>query len=175
MSAPHRSLADLPHRFRAQLIELRLGFRRVRSDLRADPGMLWRNPAARLFGWIALGVAVLLGTHAVIGHYVGAGSRSAEQPTLMATLYVACTNPACRATGTIERPRDFSAWPVRCDKCGQMSAYRATETCPKCGRRYATAPGQPAGCPFCAEASQPATQTRTTPRSTDPNNLEDGW
>jgi hypothetical protein len=174
MNAPHRSWADLPHRLREQLIDLRRGYRQFWADLKDDPGRVWRNPFARLLAWATLGVAAVLLVNLLVGRFVIPPQTSAEQATSTATLYVACTNPACRAAGVIERPLNFSAWPAKCDKCGASSVYRAT-VCPKCGRWFALTPDQPPGCPFCAEASQPRTRPTGPPRSTDPNNLEDDW
>ena len=177
MNDKHSSfLAGLPHRVREFLEDWPARRRHWRQTLRDDPSLLWRHPAVRIGGLVVAGVCVLLLIHWAITAFTPRGSASLfAKPTPWATLYVACTNPSCRAWYTTQQPMDFKAWPLTCEKCGQTTVYRA-EHCKVCRKWYAVPPGAPATCPLCAEKK--AAKQRAAPASKptgNPDDAEDPW
>ena len=171
------SLPDLPHRVRESLADWPTRFRQWRDDLRKDPSLLWRTTAVRILLWLALGTALLVGLRSGINALTpGVRGVHVEEPTPYATLYVACTNPACRHQFVSKQPMDFDDWPLTCPKCGQPTVYRA-QLCPVCRQWFATAPGQPAECPFCAERQKATDEPeRIGPElPTNPDDAEDPW
>ncbi|MGD8451691.1 MAG: hypothetical protein PVJ57_07715 [Phycisphaerae bacterium] len=177
MSTDRRSqLADLPDRIRERTANWPEDFRRWRAEVREDPSLFWRTAAVRITLWIILGVVAIVAarwlTHALTPP---AGPGDFEKATSTATIYVGCTNPACQAAYQVKVPMDFDAWPMKCEHCGQESAYRA-KLCPKCRQWYATAPGEPAECPHCAArraANAPPPPKETGPQN--PDDEEDPW
>lgn len=166
------SLANLPHRIRAGLANWPAGYRQWREDLRQDPALLWQTPAVRIVLWIVLGIILVSGLYWAIATFTPSGTDSLfVEPTPLATLYVACTNPDCRAHYNTKQPMDFDSWPLKCEQCGSESVYRA-KLCSVCRRWFATAPGQPTGCPFCATRHK-AEQTPETIDSDKPTNIDD--
>ena len=152
------------------------GVARWCADLREDPGRLWRGPVPRLLGLVLLGLAAVLGLHWLIGGLAGRTlALPSEQVAPRATLYVACTNAGCWAAYTTQQPMDFKAWPMKCEKCGALTVYRAT-LCPTCRQWYAVAPGQPPACPHCAAKTA---VPDSKPASIDPqksrDDAEDPW
>jgi hypothetical protein len=170
------SFAALPHRVRERLAEWPERWRAWRAELRADPGRLWRGPVPRLVGLIALGVVAVLGINWLIsGLAARTLSLPSEQAAPRATLFVACTNAGCRAEYTTQQPLDFKAWPLKCEKCGNPTVYRATQ-CPSCRHWYASAPGQPPGCPHCtAKAAAAASKPSPTGPQKSRDDAEDPW
>ena len=170
------SFAVLPHRLRERLAEWPARWRAWRADLREDPAKLVRGPVPRLVGLVLLGLIVVLGLHWLISGLASSALALPEAKAVpLATLYVACTNPACRAEYTTRQPMDFKAWPLKCAKCGAPTVYRAS-LCPTCRHWYAVALGQPPACPHCAaKAAAAASQ----PSSPDPkksrDDAEDPW
>ncbi len=148
-------LADIPHQLREQMQNLPDRWRAWREGLREDPAALWRTPLVRLCGVILLAILAIVILAWLIETLVpGGGSQRVEKPTPLATLYVACTNPACRAHYPTKQPMDFTDWPLTCEKCGQPTVYRATR-CDVCRKWFAVPPGSPRTCPFCAEQATP--------------------
>ncbi len=169
------SFAELPHLVRAQLEGLPVRWREWRTTLRDDPGALWRSPAFRLGAFIALGLLLILALYWVVGALTPGGrERPAQQVTRRASVYVACTNPACRAEYIVKEPASAKDWPLRCATCGQRTLYRATR-CPECSHWYAVAPGAPAGCPLCAEKRKPAQAKAPDPSRSGDAGQEDPW
>jgi hypothetical protein len=172
------SLAELPHRLREGAASLRANWREWRDTVRQEPARLWRSPLTKI------GLLVVLALLAVLaiewfGSALIPGSlswRLEDQATREATLFVACTNPACRASYTTHQPRDFKDWPLKCEKCGQETVYRATR-CPDCRHWYAIAPGGAPACPFCAEkkAEQKPTEEKPPPPPKRTDDSEDPW
>ena len=176
MDPDHRpSLANLPHKLRQNIAEWPVKLRQWRSELREDPTLFWRTPLVRVGLWVSLGIVAIVVASWLTSALTPRGGGEFREPTPMATLYVACTNPDCRATNTVELPMDFGDWPLKCDKCGQESVYRA-HLCPTCKHWFATAPGEPPECPFCAAkraAAQPVEPAPTGPVNADDE--EDPW
>jgi hypothetical protein len=175
---PPLRLADLPHRLRAELAELPQLFREWREGFREDPAAFWHGPIPRIIGWTVFGALAIAAAFWVTRLVTPGGSAVfGEAATSSATVYVACTNPACRAAYSVRVPMDFDDWPMRCEECGQDTVYRARR-CTKCRppRWYATPPGSPDQCPFCAQADHSA-EPRETPdvpsRRSDDD--EDPW
>lgn len=177
MGYPRISLSDLPHLIREYLEALPLRVRAWRDRVRQDPSALWRSPAVRIALWIILGVLTYFAVATLIRMLTPGPARgdTHEVATPTALLRVACTRTSCLHAATIERPRSFRDWPVRCDACGSEAMYRA-RACPECRRWFATAPGAPDACPHCAARKQavpvrPASEA--APTSSDDE--EDGW
>jgi hypothetical protein len=170
------SLAELPNRVREGLAGLPERWRQWREGFREDPARLWYSPPVRIAAYSVLGVAALLAAYWLAQGLVpgGTGSRLEEGPG-WATLYVCCTNATCRAHYTIRQPRDFKAWPMKCDRCRQPTVYRGTR-CKECRHWYAVAPGGPTDCPFCA-ARKAAQKPKEAPRdrSKTADDAEDPW
>ena len=147
-----------------------------RADVRQDPGRLWRGPVPRLAGLVLLGVVAVLGIQWLISGLAAAtGSPTAGIAAPRATLYVACTNPACRAHYTTQQPTDFKAWPLTCEKCGAKLVYRAV-LCPTCHHWYAVVPGTSLACPFCAEKKTAAESKSPTSNPQESRDYaEDPW
>lgn len=169
-----RGIAHLPHQVRERLAELPDRWRTVREGLRKDPARLWHSPVTRVLAIAVILIAAAIGVVKLTSALTPGGKDRAEKPTAAATVYVACTNPACRASHTAHVPRDFKAWPLKCDKCGQQTAFRAT-LCRSCRQWFAVPPGAAQACPFCAEREQAAAAaSRPAPRKTGPDD-EDPW
>jgi len=168
-------LAELPHRIREWMARWPADLRDWRADLRHDPGLLWRTPVIRVGLFMLGGVALIAGARWLAVALVPGGATAFEQATPYAILYVACTDPACRASYTTQQPRDLRNWPLVCEKCGKKAVYRA-QVCPDCGGWFATAPGRSAECQFCEQrraATRPATDVQTKP--INPDDAEDPW
>jgi hypothetical protein len=176
-SSDRPSLAELPHHVRAGFAGLPARWRQWREGFREDPGKLWHSPVVRLAALVALGAAAVIVVY-WLAREVTPRESTAESAgaTQRAILFVACTNPACRAEYTTRQSLDFSAWPLTCEKCGQPAVYRATQ-CPACRHWFAFAPGRPPDCPFCAAskaATQPAPPARNEPTKSR-DDAEDPW
>lgn len=173
---PRLSLADVPHRLRDFLGSLPQRWQTWREGLREDPALLWHGPVPRLAGIILFGLLLIVGLRWLVAAATPASTVSVfEEATPWATLYVACTNPACWAAYSTRQPMDFKTWPLKCEKCGQMTVYRA-QVCPTCRNWYATPPGGVNTCPRCAEKKaadqRQAEPTAPTKKSDD---AEDPW
>lgn len=148
---------------------------------RTRGGVVVGEPFARGLGlpvrlalWGLAGVALFAGLKLLIAWALPAvADASGEPPTPWATLYVICTNPACHASATTRQPMDFNAWPLTCDRCGQLTVQRATR-CPRCATWIAAAAR--ADCWQCA-AKRAASQPKKPPRrpGASPDDDEDGW
>lgn len=176
MSPKAPNLGELPHQIRERLQAAPERWRAFRDRLRADPGAVLHSPALRVVALILLGLLVLLLAGWFVRGLAPPGSAGiTEQATPWALLYVACTNPKCLAATAIKCARDFDSWPVKCEKCGERSVYRA-QTCAKCGQWFAAAPGRTAACPHCArnvaKPDHAPTQPKPSGRSDDD---EDPW
>lgn len=174
---PTSRLADLPHRVREQLAKLPDRWQTWREGFRQDPTALWRTPVIRVSALVFLAGAAVAGFSwlLVLLTPTAPGDRAPEKRTLQTTLHVACANPACRTSYTTSQAVNFKAWPLKCEKCGQLTVYRAT-CCPDCKRWFAVPPGRPTRCPFCPE-KKPAKPVAppTTRKSTNPDDEEDHW
>jgi ribosomal protein L40E len=145
-------LAGLPDRIRERLAEVGARVHEWGRDVQEDPSLLWRTTLLRVSFWVILGVIALLVVRGVSRSLLPASAlRSSSVPAPQATLYVACVNPSCLETYTTQQAMNFRAWPLTCRKCAQQTVYRA-KLCRKCRHWYATAPGTPDQCPFCARA-----------------------
>jgi len=177
MPSKRPSLADVTHRLRQQMANLPGQWRAWRTDLRGDPGLLWRSSVLRIAGFVLLIVVALIAIDWLVTALTPGGAQgSRETATPLATLYVACADPECRAHYTVQKPMDFDDWPLTCNQCGQKTIYRA-QRCPVCGHWCALPAGQSLECPFCAEkqaAQKPPepTHREQRPRSDDD---EDPW
>jgi hypothetical protein len=172
----HNPLSELPHRWRSRLGELRARWLDYRATYRESPGMVWHSPILKIGVLVLVVLAAILGVRWLTNWVTPGGSASlGDQPTPTATLYVACSNPGCRAFYTTQQPMDFKGWPLKCEQCSGATVYRATQ-CPTCRHWYASAPGGPVGCPFCAEkasSAEPLPTSRATPHHSDDD--EDPW
>lgn len=174
---PTPRLADLPHRARAWLACLPVRWRAWRAEFRWQPGALWGSPALRVTVVSLAGVCILLLAQWVVGRkYPAVADPFAQKPTRWAVLYVACTDPECRATGTTRQDISFAGWPLKCERCGKLTVYRA-RPCAECRQRYAVAPNGPQGCPFCAAAktAKAAEGARPVTKSKSSDDEEDRW
>jgi hypothetical protein len=117
----------------------------------------------RLALWVLLGVAVFFGLRYAI-HAIAptASNDKVEAATPWATLYVACSDPACHAARAVQKPMDFSAWPLVCEQCQKPTVYRAT-LCSRCGAWFARGASGAGDCWRCAER-RAASQPRKPPR-----------
>lgn len=172
----HSSRGAIPQRCLAYALGLGARWHAWREAFRENPRVIWRSPAVRLGGLALLAIVIIMGVQTLIGALaprsgVGGGGRYLQE----ATLYVACTNAACRASYTTQQALDFKGWPLKCQKCGGASVYRASR-CGVCRHWFASAPGAAHACPFCAEKAAEENAKRRDPnrsgRSTDP---EDPW
>ena len=170
------ALADLPHAIRRQWTDLPVNYRQWRDDLKADHSLFWRTTAVRIGLWILLGVAVLIGLRALMGiSGFSAVGPLREEPTPLATLYVACTSPVCRHPYVSRQAMDFNDWPLKCPQCEAESVYRA-HLCPECREWYAIAPQTPGACPTCADrAAARAPSDDDSAKSSNPDDDEDDW
>ena len=158
-------LADLPDRIREQSAEVKVSLHQWWSNVQEDPSLLWRTMIVRVLLWLVLGICAFLVVRGLSRSLLPAGpAASSEVPAPQATLYVACVNPVCLEACTTQQSMDFSAWPLTCRKCAQQTVYRA-KPCRKCRQWYATAPGNPDRCPFCAlpEPEEPEEPADTGP------------
>lgn len=170
------NLGELPHQIREQLLAAPERWRNFRDRLRDDPGAIFHSPVIRIVTLIVLGLILLLVTGWFVRGLTPPGPAGlTEEATPWAVLYVACTSPKCLAAASTRCARDFDAWPMKCEKCGDKSVYRA-QTCAKCGQWFAASPGQPAACPHCARAAAKpeATPTPTRPAGKSDDD-EDPW
>ncbi len=171
------SLSDLPHRIREGLATWPDRLRDWWHEVGREPAMLWRTTGVRVLLWILLGAVLILGARWLTAALTpGAAGLRDGQATPYAILYVACTAEECRAHFTSRQAMDFDAWPLKCPRCGADTVYRAT-VCDRCRQWYATAPGQPRGCPLCAKmGSEAPVDPQQTERADDhPDDLEDPW
>lgn len=166
-------ISDLPHHVRERLAELPGRWRAVREGFREDPARIWHSPLTRIVALIVLGFIAVVGAGKLVGSLTPGGQLRAEKPTRVATVYVACTNRACRVSYTAHVPRDFKNWPLKCEKCGQATVYRAT-LCRTCRRWFATPPGVEPACPFCHERERAAAASQPEHRRGSPDD-EDPW
>lgn len=170
------SLAEIPHRIRQQLRDLPGRWRTLREDIRQDPSRFWQSPLVRVPAYVLLGAVLLVSLSYGIRALTPGGTLAVhERPTATATLYVACTNPECRATYRTQQLMDFDDWPLECEKCGQKTVYRA-QRCRECRRWFANVPGEKSTCPHCA--SRKAAQQRVEPLSRPSptgDDIEDPW
>ncbi len=168
-------LADLPDRIREQSEEAKANLRQWCNDAREDPSMLWRSTVLRVLFWLILGICALLLVRGLSRSLLPSEeTMNTEQAAPLATLYVACVNPACLESYATQQAMNFNAWPLTCRKCGQQTVYRA-KLCPKCRHWYATAPGEPVRCPYCAPPETEETQKAPKTGPTDPDDAEDPW
>ncbi len=170
-----RFLSDLPHRIREQLQTLPELAHDWHARLRSDPGAVLRSPLLRLAGLLLLLIAAGGSLAWLAGAFTPAidpGRIEAATPT--ATLFVACTNPDCLADAVVKQPRDFSAWPLPCQKCGRPTVYRARQ-CPTCGGWFAAAPGQVPVCSLCARAARARESRPADAKPDKPPDAEDWW
>ena len=169
------SLAELPQRLRARLAGLPGRWHRWREGFRQEPGKIWYSPLARTAVLVVLVIAAILTVNWLAqGLVSGEKAWRVGEGTRWATLYVSCTNPACRAHYRTQQPMDFAAWPLKCEKCGQDAVYRATR-CPECRHWYAVAPAGPPGCPFCAEKKAAQIPSESRPAAKTSDDAEDPW
>ncbi len=123
-----------------------------------------RASAVRIGLWTLLVIGLL----ATVRWAVLAITAASTEPVpvkarRMTTIQVACVDPACRASFRTRQTVDFRDWPMKCERCGALSVYRA-QPCPACKRWFAVAPGQAAVCPFCPAGPPGATaQPRVPP------------
>lgn len=176
MSDRDRKLTDLPNTLRERIAEVPDTVRHWRDEIAREPTAVFQSPPVRIALWIVAGVVVLLTARGLIGGLtLPGGGKGWEKATPWATLYVACTVPACRHTWSTQQPLDFKDWPLTCEKCRGPSGFRAA-LCSACRRWSATPPGAATGCPFCAEAAEkraaPASQPSQKKRGDDE---EDPW
>lgn len=164
-------LSELPNQVRQRAADFKTDFRQWREDVGKDPSLLFRALPLRLGLWLVLGLGVFFGLRAVIGA-ITPPSGQFETATRDATLYVACTNPDCRAAYRTSRPMDFHDWPITCEKCAQRTVERAIQ-CARCRSWYVK--GTPGGCPRCAKPTSKPTASRATSRPVDRDDAEDGW
>ena len=170
----HPQLGDLPDQIREQSAEVRRSFSEWWKAVQADPALLWSNTAVRIVLWIVFGLCAMLIVYIVTHAFAPAPATSeAPKPPPTATLYVACANPSCLKSYTVERPMDFKDWPIQCEKCAQRSVYRAI-LCPECRHWYAVAPGHKRICPFCKPKDEPPKQEKKS-GSGNPDDDEDPW
>lgn len=130
----------------------------------------------RLLLIVAAGGALFAGLYFAIRSIAPRGAdANFESATATATLFVACTNAACRHQQVSRQPMDFAGWPLNCEKCGQKTVYRA-QLCGRCRTWIAHAPGEASECWKCAEL-RAATQPRKVKKapSANPDDEEDGW
>ena len=170
------NLGNLPHQIREQINAAPERIRELKDRFRENPRDVLESPVVRAIGLIILGLLLIFAAGWFArGLTPGGPAALTEEATPWSVLYVACTNPACLATATIKRERDFNEWPIKCDKCGRESVYRA-RACTSCGQWYAVAPGGSAGCPHCAKTVKPEPQkpTDTRPRQRSDDD-EDPW
>ena len=170
------SQTAFPQRWLAHAMRLVARWHAWREAFRADPHVLWRTSAVRFGGLALLAILIIMGVQMLIGALAprsggGGGGKYVQE----ATLYVACTNAACRASYTTQQALDFKGWPLKCEKCGGATVYRASR-CMVCRHWFASAPGATHACPFCAERVAAEKAKHPDPnrpeKSTDP---EDPW
>jgi hypothetical protein len=172
-SSSRPSLGELPHRLRAGIETLPGRWSAWRAAVRDDPAVLWRGPVARGLALI-IGGALLIGAASWLSGALVPPKSADEQRPPTSTLYVACTNPGCGAAQTVERPLDFKAWPLKCQRCGQATVYRARQ-CPTCRAWFAVPPNSAPACPKCAAAQAAAAKAEPNqPKKRGPND-EDPW
>jgi hypothetical protein len=197
MSQDRPSLAELTHRLREGFAARRAAWREWRSTVRQEPGRLWHSPLTKIGLLLVLALTAVLALQWLGGALIPGGLSwsYAQEGTREATLFVACTNPACRASYTTHQPRDFRDWPLRCKKCGEETVYRATR-CPTCRQWYAMSPGShpsslisdPSSlisgggsaaslCPFCAakQAEQKPVEAAPPQAPQHTDDAEDPW
>jgi len=168
-------IANLPHAVREHLAGLPDRWQTWREGFRQEPAALWRSPLTQIAVLVAVLVIILIAVTRLVGAIAPpGGDRRVEPATPVATLYVACTNPACRASYTTRQPMSFKAWPLKCEKCGQMTVYRAT-LCKDCRRWYAVLPGMPAICPFCEEQKHAKAAATQPAKKSAADEDEDSW
>lgn len=176
MSAPRLpSPADLPHRLREHLTDLRTRYRQWREELRADPALLWRTPLVRAALLLLLGLVLVLAVGwlaAALAPAPEGGEASAGRQR--AVVRVACTNPACIRSYSKELPLDFKAWPLACPDCKQPLVYRA-QFCRACRTWFASPPDAAAGCPVCAMRTAAPPVRAPASQPVDPDDAEDDW
>jgi hypothetical protein len=171
------SLSDLPHRIREGLATWPDRLRDWWHEVGREPVILGPTPGGGVLLWILGGGVFFRGAGWLTAALTpGAAGLRDGQATPYAILYVACTAEECRAHFTSRQAMDFDAWPLKCPRCGADTVYRAT-VCDRCRQWYATAPGQPRGCPLCAKrGSEAPVDPQQTERADDhPDDLEDPW
>jgi hypothetical protein len=168
---------SLPNALRTRIADAPRAFREWREQVAEDPSLLWHTTTVRVILWLALGICLMLGVRSLVS-CVGPGDASLagfEEPTETATLYVACTDTACRHAFVTEQPLDFADWPLTCEKCGQKTVYRA-KICGVCRHWYATVPGAPDQCPLCAADKAEREEKKPKPKAkAKGDDAEDGW
>ncbi|MFO0840448.1 MAG: hypothetical protein U1D55_18220 [Phycisphaerae bacterium] len=167
------SFSDLPHQVRESTSDWRERLRAWRAEVREDPTLLWRTPLIRAGGWAILGLVSCV----IVGRAVSVLSAEFREDSgraRTATLYVACTNPACLYSTTIVQPINFSQWPIKCEKCGGLTVRRAG-LCEKCRHWFALLPENPPGCPYCAAQAARDKKPEKPKKKTNPDDEEDGW
>lgn len=171
---PQFSLADLPHRFREQWLELGSAAQTWAADWRADPWQFLTNPLTRLLGWIVGGVLLL----AVLGWGVGTLGQiedgESRQATPTGTIRVACVAADCDYRAVTQVPIAFDDWPMQCPACQQESVFRARK-CEECGGWHAYRPDEPIVCKRPAEEPPEPEVPTNPPPSTDPDDARDWW
>lgn len=169
-------LADIPNRARESLAQARADWRAWRIDFRRDPGAFVHSPLFRIGIYVVLGVLALLAIRWLAGSLAprdAAGDR--PRGNAAAEIRVACTNPECLFSETVQVDPHFKAWPMTCKKCGQQTVYRA-QRCRRCQQWFATAPGAAADCPHCnAQERLRRQKVKPASRPSNPDDAEDGW
>jgi len=162
------TLGHLSDRLRERKEDFSSNFSQWKADVREDPSLLWRTPAIRWSLIVLLAIGAVVTSIYVTQSLTPAAGEGWEAATRTATIYVACTDPACRRSHAAQVPMSFRDWPMKCDFCGGERVYRAT-LCPRCRGWFATAPGESTECPLCAAAAPTAETPTAATRPVDPD------
>lgn len=166
-------------RLRTWLTGVHENARDIRDAVREDPAAVANSPVVKIGIWIVIALTGLIAVQwflaAVTPKPANFGN---DQPTPYSTLYVACTNLDCLAAYTSQQKMTFTGWPLKCDKCGQKSIYRARR-CGTCREWFAKASGPPtesSPCPLCARKRAAEVKTvEEKKKANNPDDEEDGW
>jgi hypothetical protein len=175
-TTPQDSLTQLPHKVREAAGDFRSNWAQWRRDVAANPAILFQSLPVRIGFWLLVAVAFYFAVSRIMNALSPSASAGREEPTHVATIYVACAKPDCGRSKLANPTMDFKDWPMKCDFCGGSSAYRATQ-CGKCREWNALVPGRALDCAHCrraAEATKPATRPAGK-QPEDPDDREDGW
>ncbi len=171
------SPTDIPHRVRSALEEAPESIKSWKQQVRENPSAVFDPTLIRVGIYIVAGLLLFAGMYWLVGLLTPEFDPKVwQEPTAVATLYVACTNSECLQHSTVKKPMDFAAWPIDCGQCGQATVRRAS-VCKSCAQWSASDP-ETGRCPVCvrreSEQNRQREQIRKK-RSTDPDDLEDGW